>query len=139
MNWLNRLKVSINKFMYGRYGVDEFSMVLIAVSLIIMVITGWLPGPLKVLSLIAYIPMIIYIFRTFSKNIFNRQKEYYKYLSFKKSALSKLKKYERRIKDSKTHKYFKCPNCHQELRVPRGNGKITIKCPKCHTSFKGKS
>ena len=139
MNWLNRFRAWSSKVMYGRYGVDELSMALIITSLIIMVILGWLPGVLKIFSLSAYIPMAIYIFRTFSKNIFKRQAEYYKYLSFKKSVISRFKKYEKRIKDSKTHKYFKCPNCHQELRVPKGNGKITITCPKCHTSFKGKS
>ena len=132
MNWLR-------KFMYGRYGVDEFSTALLGVSLILMLILGLLPRSLRVLSIIAYIPLIFYIYRTFSKNIFKRQREYYKYLEFKKSSISKLKKYKNRIQGLKTHKYFKCPNCGQELRVPRGNGKITITCPKCKTSCKGKS
>ncbi|MGM9935312.1 MAG: hypothetical protein ACI32Y_09340 [Clostridium sp.] len=132
MNWLR-------KFMYGRYGVDELSTVLVVLSLILVVLSGILPRSLRVLSLIAYIPMIIYIYRTFSKNIFKRQQEYYKYLSFKNSSLSKLRKYKERIQGSRTHKYFKCPNCGQELRVPKGNGKITITCPKCKTSFKAKS
>ena len=132
MNWLR-------KFMYGRYGVDEFSMALLGMSLILMVVSGLFPRSLRILSLIAYIPLIFYIFRTFSKNIFKRQQEYYKYLSFKNSSLSKLRKYKGRIQGSKTHKYFKCPNCKQELRVPKGNGKITITCPKCKTSFKAKS
>lgn len=73
MNWLR-------KFMYGRYGVDELSTVLVVLSLILVVLSGILPRSLRVLSLIAYIPMIIYIYRTFSKNIFKRQQEYYKYL-----------------------------------------------------------
>ncbi|WP_294393798.1 hypothetical protein [uncultured Clostridium sp.] len=132
MNWLR-------KFMYGRYGVDELSTALLGFSLVLMLILGLLPRSLRVLSIIAYIPLIFYIFRTFSKNIFKRQQEYYKYLSFKNISISKLRKYKSRIQDSKTHKYFKCPNCGQELRVPRGNGKITITCPKCKTSFKGKS
>ena len=132
MNWFK-------KFMYGRYGVDELSIALLGVSLIIMVIFGLFPGYLRILSLIAYIPLIFYIFRTFSKNIFKRQQEYYKYLAFKNSSLSKIRKYKNRIQGSKTHKYFKCPNCGQELRVPKGNGKITVTCPKCKTSFKAKS
>ncbi|WP_294156517.1 hypothetical protein [uncultured Clostridium sp.] len=132
MNWLR-------KFMYGRYGVDELSTALLGFSLVLMLILGLLPRSLRVLSIIAYIPLIFYIIRTFSKNIFKRQQEYYKYLSFKNTSISKLRKYKSRIQDSKTHKYFKCPNCGQELRVPRGNGKITITCPKCKTSFKGKS
>lgn len=132
MNWFR-------KFMYGRYGVDEFSVALLGLSFVLMFIFGLFPGFLKILSLIAYIPLIFYIFRTFSKNIFKRQQEYYKYLAFKNNLLSKLKRQQKKMKDLKTHKYFKCPNCNQELRVPRGNGKITITCPKCKTSFKGKS
>ena len=44
-----------------------------------------------------------------------------------------------RFISGKTHKYFTCPNCRQKLRVPKGNGRITITCPKCKTQFKGKS
>ena len=94
MNWFR-------KFMYGRYGVDELSMSLLIVSIILMVVLGWLPGVFKTLSAIAYIPMIIYVYRTFSKNIFKRQQEYYKYLSFKNSSLSKLKKYKKEFKIQK--------------------------------------
>lgn len=132
MNWFR-------KFMYGRYGIDEFSTALLGLSLVLMILLGMLPGKLKLISTISYIPMVLYIYRTFSRNIFKRQQEYYKYLSFKNSFLSKLRKHKSRIQDSKTHKYFKCPNCKQELRVPRGKGKITITCPKCKTSFKAKS
>ena len=132
MNWFR-------KFMYGRYGVDELSMVLVGVSIALLLLSSLLPRSLSILSLIAYIPMVIYIFRIFSKNIFKRQQENYKYISFKNSMLSKAKKYKGKIQGAKTHKYFKCPSCGQELRVPKGNGKITITCPKCKTSFKAKS
>ncbi len=85
MNWFR-------KFMYGRYGVDELSMVLVGVSIALLLLSGLLPRSLSILSLIAYIPMVIYIFRIFSKNIFKRQQENYKYISFKNSMLSKAKK-----------------------------------------------
>ena len=139
MNWFRNFKDQINKFMYGRYGVDELSMALMILSIVLGIVLEFLPGLFKFLIILSYIPIVISLYRIFSKNIFIRQKEYYRYLSFKNSIFSKLKKYQKRIKDSKTHKYFKCPNCHQELRVPKGNGKITITCPKCKTSFKGKS
>ena len=132
MNWLR-------KFMYGRYGVDQFSSALAIVSLILILITGILPRSLRVFGILAYLPMFYYIYRTFSKNIFKRQQENYKYLAFKNSALSWAKSYKSRLADRKTHKYFTCPNCKQKLRVPKGNGRITITCPKCKTKFKGKS
>lgn len=132
MNWLR-------KFMYGRYGVDQFSSALAVLALILILLSTILPRSLRILGTLSYIPMFYYIYRTFSKNIFKRQQENYKYLIFKNLALSKMNAYKKRLADSKTYKYFKCPNCKQKLRVPRGNGKITITCPKCNTKFKGKS
>ena len=31
--------------------------------------------------------------------------------------------------------YFRCPSCHQQVRVPKGKGHIEIRCPKCGTKF----
>ena len=45
--------------------------------------------------------------------------------------------YERipeRIRD-KEHRYYDCPRCRQQVRVPRGKGKISITCPKCKEKF----
>ena len=39
----------------------------------------------------------------------------------------------------KEHRYFKCPNCGQYLRVPRGKGKITVNCRNCGASFEERS
>ena len=35
----------------------------------------------------------------------------------------------------KIYKFYKCPMCKQEGRVPRGHGKICITCPKCREEF----
>ena len=34
-----------------------------------------------------------------------------------------------------TYRFFKCPQCRQIVRVPKGRGKICITCPKCKTEF----
>ena len=39
----------------------------------------------------------------------------------------------------KEHRYFRCPNCGQYLRVPRGKGKINVTCRNCGASFEEKS
>lgn len=132
MNWLR-------KFMYGRYGVDQFSTALAILSLVLILISRILPRSLRIVSILAYIPMFFYLYRTFSKNIFKRQQENYKYIAFKNSMTARLVSYKNRLVQSKTYKYFTCPNCKQKLRVPRGKGKITITCPKCKNQFKGKS
>ena len=132
MNWLK-------KFMYGRYGADQLSRALIVLSFILIIILGFLPSNLSILVVIGYIPTVICIFRIFSKNMFKRKQENYKYLKWESSITKWSKQKLNRAKDSKTHKYFTCPDCKQKLRVPRGQGKISVTCPKCKKSFKGKS
>lgn len=132
MNWLK-------KFMYGRYGGDNLSKALLILSFIAIVIVGLLPKSVSILIVIAYIPTFVCIFRIFSRNIYKRQQENYKYLRIKNSVMIWYKQKLNRAKDSKTHKYFTCPDCKQKLRVPRGKGKISVTCPKCKKTFKGKS
>ena len=45
----------------------------------------------------------------------------------------------RAIRRDKEHVYFKCPSCGQQLRVPRGRGRITVTCRACGASFQEKS
>ena len=132
MNWFK-------KIMYGRYGGDDLSKALLVLSFILIVIAGFLPKSLSSLVAIGYIPTLVCIFRIFSRNIFKRRQENYKYLKIKNSVVIWSKQKLNRLKDSKTHKYFTCPDCKQKLRVPRGRGKLTVTCPKCKKSFKGKS
>lgn len=132
MNWLK-------KIMYGRYGGDNLSKALLILSFVLIIIAGFLPTSLSSLVLIGYIPTIVCIFRIFSKNIYKRQQENRKYLKFENSMIKGIKQKLNRVKDSKTHKYFTCPDCKQKLRVPRGRGKISVTCPKCKKTFKGKS
>ena len=41
----------------------------------------------------------------------------------------------RTMAQDKDHRYFKCPNCGQQLRVPKGKGKLNITCRNCGVSF----
>lgn len=133
------MKDWLRKFMYGRYGVDTLNRDLIFLNLGIYIIILLLPRKLNFLMIIGYIPLGICIFRTLSKDIFKRQQENYKYLALRNKYMPIINKKINRIKSSKDYKYLKCPNCKQELRVPRKQGKITVTCPKCRNSFKAKS
>ena len=48
-------------------------------------------------------------------------------------------KMRRTIARDKEHRYFRCPNCGQYLRVPRGKGKINVNCRNCGISFEERS
>jgi transcription elongation factor Elf1 len=78
------------------------------------------------------------IFRIFSRNIPKRREENNKFMRKAQPVLKWLRLQQTMRKD-KEHRYFKCPNCSQYLRVPKGKGKITVTCRSCKASFQEKS
>ena len=44
-----------------------------------------------------------------------------------------------RLKNIRKYKYFKCPQCHARLRLPRKVGEVTVTCGKCRHAFKQKA
>jgi hypothetical protein len=127
----------LRKFMYGRYGVDRFSQVLIGISLAFSLLGTIFRG--GILLTLSYIPLMYAIFRMLSKNISARTRENYKFEDFKRSLSNKINKNKNRHQQSKTHNFYKCPRCKQKIRIPKGKGKICITCPKCKMEFIKKS
>lgn len=130
------------KFMVGRYGIDQLSNGLNFIFFVIIII-GLITNNMIFLYL-SLIPMFYNYYRIFSKNFSKRYNEnriytnfmspYYNMMDKIKSKIQKKKK-----KDKKNYKYFTCKSCGQELRIPRGKGKVTITCPRCKHSFDGRS
>jgi len=87
---------------------------------------------------VSYAPLAILIwcwFRILSRKTYKRSKENTTFLRMVFPITSRYRSLKKRFRDRKTHKYYRCPNCKQELRVPKGKGEITITCPKCKTKF----
>lgn len=122
------------KFMIGRYGSDQLSVALIIFSLLITWTAELIRLPL--LTLVGYVILGVCIFRMLSKNVTKRSMENYKFSIFISPAYSWFKKKQKHVVDAKTHRYFECPNCKTNLRVPKGKGDIIITCPKCKTELK---
>ena len=127
--WLRKLGAKITaglrRFMMGRYGTDKLNMVILGVGLALCLISmfiHYIPVNLT-LTVLSYVLMGWAIFRTLSRNTYKRYQENRKYLMFLQ-----------RIKD-REHRYYDCPRCRQQVRVPRGKGKIAITCPKCKEKF----
>ena len=129
MNFMNRLA----RFMYGRYGSDQLSVALLVFSLLLSFALNFVPVP--VIRLIAYIPMILCIYRMLSRNTAKRWQENMQFLKLWNPVSSWFKLRIRILKESKTHKYFKCTHCGQKLRAPRHRGKILVTCQRCKTEF----
>lgn len=130
---MSKFRQKVMQFMQGRYGADQFSKFLIYLSLILLVITLFCRN--NFIYYIAVIVLFYSYFRMLSRNISKRYAENQKYLSVRYKVVGKFNWIKLRIKDSKTHRIFKCPSCSQKIRVPKGKGRISIKCPKCRIEF----
>ena len=130
--WYERLQ----RFLYGRYGTDKLNLALLIFGLILSLIGTLVFWPGTLLADALYIWAL---FRTFSRNIPARQREYAAFLRFWSPIESWLRARKVRFSQRKQYKYFKCPNCRQELRAPRGRGKIEVTCQKCHNVFRTKT
>lgn len=132
-----KIKSGFQKFMLGRHGADELSLALLIFGLVASIFTSFTGAPL--FSLLGMIAYIFSIYRMFSRNNEKRFSENQKYLSFQKKLVSNTRQALVRLKNSKEYKYFKCPQCHSRLRLPRKVGEVTVTCGKCKHSFKQKA
>ena len=138
MNFLQRIMASLQRFMSGRYsGGDPLNMFLITIYLLLAILQLFVHH--LALYFVSLPFVIFFLFRILSKNIAARQRENAKYLELSQPIRKWIHKYIRRIRDRRIYKYFSCPGCHRELRVPRGRSEIEITCPHCHHHFKAKS
>lgn len=122
--------------MYGRYGNDQLNMVLVLLSLalyLVFAVTSW-----TFLYAVSFMLMAAALFRCLSRNYDRRRAENGKFLSLVQ-PVTRWYRLRRTIRRDKDHCYFKCPNCGQQLRVPRGKGRITVTCRGCGASFQEKS
>ena len=133
------MRDKFNKFMQGRYGVDDFSrftmgaaLVLIILAMFANIFSRTAGSTLDILGVAA----IVYAYiRIFSRNIQQRYAENQKYLQMTSKLRLRFNKEKNLMKQRKTHHIYACPGCGQKIRIPRGKGKIEIECPKCHTKF----
>lgn len=133
-----RIGAALRRFMYGRYGSDQLNMAILVAAVLVSLTNSVLTVFLRestvysgivalILSVIVYGLLIYSFFRMFSRNIYKRQRENRRFTQL-----------WMRLKD-RNNRYFRCPNCKQTVRVPRGRGKICIRCPKCGEKFTRKT
>ena len=130
------MRNAIQRFMYGRYGNDQFGFFLLGLSVAVSLLATILD--LGILNLLAEVVIIYALFRMFSRNTYKRREENNRFLR-KVNPFLKWFRLQQTMRKDKAHRYFKCPNCSQYLRVPRGKGKITVTCRSCKASFQEKS
>lgn len=145
------------------YGFDKLGMHIMVLSIILAIVALALWGlpACMILMFLSTLFLIIAFYRMTSTNIVRRQRElagYQRMLSaiggifkrgpkVKKPKEPKVKKEKRKKKSKKADKnageqgydpnyaYFTCPNCHKNLRAPKGLGSIRITCSGCGHQF----
>ncbi len=124
-NFGAKLSYGMRRFMEGRYGTDKLNTALLVAGVVTSLLSAFIQIPVLnlLLTLVSYALLGIVIFRSLSRNTYKRYQENRKYLNFLQQ-----------VKD-RDHRYFRCPKCRQQVRVPKGKGKISISCPKCREKF----
>ena len=120
------------RFMTGRYGGDQLNLFLIALYLILYVV--FLFTRLLIFELLGTVLLVVSLFRSLSRNLPQRRAENTRFLQIVRPVWRKWTGFRARAHD-KEHRYFKCPNCGQLMRVPRGKGRITVHCRSCGAAF----
>lgn len=147
------MKEKIVRFMQGRYGADELSRFLVGLSFVFIILGMFTRN--AIFSLLFWAAIIYCYYRVFSKQFVKRQHENQIYLNTRYKVKAKwyqithkkgfntnsfnTDSIKKEWNQRKNYHIYKCPNCKQKIRIPRGKGKIEISCPKCYTKFIKKS
>lgn len=130
----------IARFMAGRNGNDQLNIFLLIVDMVLLLLASIFSRSIGSLLYPIVLVLLVYIyFRMFSRNVYKRREENGKYIRMKYKTAAAFRLRRERWIQRKDYKFFICPSCHTNLRVPRHRGKIKIVCRKCGTSFFGKT
>ena len=130
------MRYKIQQFMYGRNGIDSLGRF----TFVLFVITSFVGSKhIPYLSYVSVLLLLIFIYRTLSRNSYKRHKENSAYLTLKQKVGLVFSKRRKNKNSYNTKVQCYCPSCNQLLSVPSGLNKIKITCPKCNTVFMQKS
>ena len=134
------LAVKFQRFMYGRYGIDQLYRALLwfylAAIVLSMILGRAVDGIFYIIfSAVAWGLFIFAFLRVFSKKTENRRKENENWLKFAGIFKKKFKDLGNRWKFRKTHVFRTCPQCKAVLRMKRVKGKHAVVCPHCSKKF----
>ncbi len=123
----------LSQFLYGRNGFDYLARTCNVLAIILLVINIFAQS---VVIYFAWVALLGYtIFRVYSKNITKRYAENQKFLQITEVPRRFFKLAGLQWRDRNVSRYYLCKSCHQQIRVPKGKGRIEIRCPKCGERF----
>ncbi len=127
----------VARAMSGRYGIDQLSQLYLGLAVACLFLHVFTRSALA--NLAGMLLMAYCLYRTYSKNISKMSAQNQKFLTWRYRKIARYNQAKKHWAQRKEYCFFKCPDCKQKVRVPRGRGKIAITCPKCKTEFIKKS
>lgn len=127
------MKEAFKRFFQGRYGYDPLNRAILTLAIVLLFVNIFAGG--DIIYILGVLVLIIAILRALSRKMDKRSAENEVYQRGIRKIKGTFFSAKERMSNRKTHKYYTCPSCGQQLRVPRGRGRISIKCPKCGAAF----
>lgn len=127
------MRQRFENFMRGRHGMDPLSNFIFVIVFIILIVSMFVPIPY--LYIAGLVLLFISYFRVFSRNSYKRNAENEVFMRIIRKPRVWFNTQRRDANIRKTHHLYKCPNCRQKIKVPKGKGRIMVRCPKCQTEF----
>ena len=136
------MREKLAKFMSGRYGPDALFRFQVGAALVLELLAIPLRRHGTLYSLMnygAFVLLVWAVVRALSRNV---QKRYLENLHFQElfgRARRQSRMNKEKFSQRKDYRFFVCPTCKTNLRVPKGKGEIYITCAKCGNRFRGKT
>lgn len=127
-DFLNKLRDSVARFMYGRYGGDQLGLTLLVIALLCSLVGPWVG---RWLSIVSTVLIIVALYRMLSRDHAARSRENQAFLQATAKPRSWIHRNKVKWDNRKTKAYVRCPHCHSEFALPKGKGHVRATCPKC--------
>ncbi|MEG0942676.1 MAG: hypothetical protein RSD07_09480 [Angelakisella sp.] len=136
---LNRISESLRRFMYGRYGMDQLTLALLILGMASSLISSAFRRSSFLFDLIYMACVIVCFYRMLSRDCSKRIAENQRFMMFWNSLTVRFRGVKGEMEQRKVYSLFKCPQCGQKLRLPKGKGLVEVTCTQCKTKFQKKT
>ena len=121
-------------FFGNRYGIDNLNITLMVTALALSIISRFFPRSV-LLPALGILLIVLVFYRALSTKLVVRRAENEKFLDLWYAVRDWVRHPHFGGGSQGGKRCFKCPNCGQKCRVPRGKGMIAITCPRCGQDF----
>lgn len=136
-----KLGDKFRQFMIGRNGPDDLARFALFLAVLCIIFNMFFSGTLlgSALTFLTFVLVVYTYWRMCSRNLSKREAENRSYVSLRTKVTGPFRQGYSFLKDwmkyHKEYRIYRCKQCGQTLRVPKGKGTVKVTCPKCKRSF----